>query len=205
VDVTALMKREKMRDLSINRRSMNRYWGELGMVGLLLTVILLCGACGYRLRSSTGKLPQGIQSIGIPTFKNRTTQFKIEQILSIAVLKEFSLRTQIQVNSNESNVDSVLVGEIRNISSTPVTFGTQTIGSQTFGSTLMITVEIAVKLMRSSDSSVIWENERYIFREQHVLNANIKDFFSEENPALERLARSFAASLASTILERSPL
>jgi outer membrane lipopolysaccharide assembly protein LptE/RlpB len=189
----------------IKERIRMRTSGRLATCALLLAILLQGGACGYRLRSSAGKLPQGIQSLGIPTFKNRTTQYKIEQILSSAVLKEFALRTQIRVNSSSSNMDSVLVGEIRNISSTPVTFGTPTVGSQTFGSTFMITVEIAVKLIRSSDSSVIWENERFVFREQYVLNANIKDFFSEENPALERLARSFAASLASTILDRSAL
>ncbi len=168
----------------------------------LLGIIVLGGGCGYRVRSSMGKLPQGIQSLGIPTFRNLTSQYKIEQRITSAVLKEFILRTKIPVNSSSSGVDSVLVGEILHVSSTPVTFGTQTVGSQTFGSTFMITVEISVKWMRSSDSSVIWKNDRFIFREQYVLNANVKDFFAEENPALDRLARNFAASLAGTILDR---
>ncbi|MBN1571247.1 MAG: hypothetical protein JXA73_25650 [Acidobacteria bacterium] len=170
---------------------------------VLAGIILLSAGCGYRLRSSKGELPHGIQSLGIPTFRNLTTQYKIEQILSGAVLREFALRTQIPVNSSSTGVDSVLEGEIKNVSSTPVTFGTQTIGSQTFGSTFMITVQMSVKMKRLSDSSIIWENDNFTFREQYVLNANIKDFFAEENPALDRLARQFAASLASTVLDRS--
>jgi hypothetical protein len=170
---------------------------------VLLGIILIFSACGYRVRSSMGKMPQGIHSLGIPTFRNLTGQYKIEQIVSSAVLKEFALRTRIRINSKSTGVDSVLLGEIRNVSSTPVTFGTQTVGSQTFGSTFMVTVQMSVKLKRLSDSSIIWQNEHFVYREQYVLNANVKDFFSEENPALERLARNFAESLAHSVLDRS--
>ena len=186
-----------------NQGKIVRDFGRIKPALVLVGIILACAACGYRLRSSRGEMPHGIQSLGIPTFRNLTTQYKIEQIISSAVLKEFALRTKIPIHSSSTGVDSVLDGEIRNISSTPVTFGTQTVGSQTFGSTFMVTVQISVKLKRLSDSSIIWKNENFLFREQYVLNANIKDFFAEENPALDRLARNFAVSLASTVLDRS--
>ncbi len=170
---------------------------------LWLGMVLICSACGYRVRSSVGRMPSGIQSLGIPTFRNLTSQYKIEQLISSAVLKEFSLRTRIPVSSSNSGVDSLLLGEIRSVSSIPVTFGTETIGSQTFGSAFMVTVQISVKLIRQKDSTIIWQNQDFTFRDRYVLNANVRDFFSEENPALERLARDFAASLASTLLDRS--
>ena len=170
---------------------------------VLLGIALICSACGYRVRSSVGKLPAGIQSLGIPTFRNRTSQFKIEQLISSAVLKEFSVRTRAIVNSSNSGVDSVLLGEIRGVSSTPVTFGSQTEQSQTFGSAFLVTVQVSVKLMRLKDSAVIWQNDNFLYRERYVLNSSVTDFFSEENPALERLARDFAASLTSIILDQS--
>ena len=165
-------------------------------------LILVFTGCGYRVRSSQGNLPQGIQSIGIPTFQNLTGQYKIEQIISRAVLREFSLRTRIPVNSSRTDVEAVLLGDILSMSSTPVTFGTERVGSQTFGSTFMVTVRINAKLVRLKDSAVIWHNDSFLYRETYVLNASVRDFFSEENPALERLARDFAASLASLILDR---
>lgn len=172
-------------------------------LGILLVLLSLgCLSCGYHVRGSGGKLPEGIHSLGIPTFKNLTDHYKVEQILTGAVLKEFSLRANVPVNSDKSGVDAVLLGDVRNVSATAVTFGTQKIGSQTYGSTFLITVQISAKLMRLKDSSVIWQNDDFLYRESYVLNTNIRDFFSEENPALERLARSFAASLASTVLER---
>jgi hypothetical protein len=172
---------------------------------LLLGIILIFTACGYRVRSSVGKLPNGMQSIGIPTFLNLTNQYKIEQLISSAVLKEFSLRTRTPVKSSSSDVDAVLLGEIRSVSSAAETFGTQTIGSQTYGSAFMITVEASIKLKRTSDSKVIWQNDRFLFRERYVLNANVREFFSEDNSALERLAKRFAESLAGAILDKKNL
>ena len=169
---------------------------------LLLSILLMCNSCGYRVRGSGGKMPNGIESLGIPTFRNLTSQYRIEQIITSAVLKEFSLRTRIPVNSSSAGVDSVLMGEIVSINSTPVAFGTQKVDSRTYGTTFMISVKISAKLVRLKDSAVLWQNDNFLFRESYVLNENVRDFFSEENPALERLALHFAASLAGTVLER---
>jgi hypothetical protein len=163
-----------------------------------LALLFACAACGYRVHSSVRSLPAGIQSLGIPTFRNSTHQYKLEQQISSAVIKEFTTRTRLPVNSRSSGVDAVLIGEIRSVSSSPVTFGTDT-----FGSAFLVTVQMSVKLTRSSDSKVLWENSEFLYRERYVLNSKLSDFFSEENPALERLAREFAASLVSTILNSS--
>lgn len=174
----------------------------------LAALILLIGiaaaslSCGYRVRNSAGSLPGGMLSLGIPTFRNQTNEFKIEQIITGALLQEFRLRTKGSVDSRSSDVDLVLLGEIQSMDSVPVTFRTQSSGAQTFGSTFQVTVHASAKLVRLRDSAVIWKNENFVFRERYVLNVSVRDFFSEENPALERLARSFAASLASTILDR---
>jgi hypothetical protein len=181
----------------------HRQIATLGSIILLGGISVIFSGCGYRVRSSVGTLPTEARSLGIPTFRNSTTQYKIEQLISQAVLKEFTARTKTTVNSSRSGVDLVLLGEIRNINSVPVTFGTQEDRSQTTGSTFWISVQVGVRLVRLSDSSTIWENDDFLFGERFVLNTNVRDFFSEENPALERLARNFAASLASSILKRS--
>jgi hypothetical protein len=147
--------------------------------------------------SSVKALPNNIHTLGIPTFRNLTNQFRLEQQLTSATLQEFAARTRLPVNSSSSGVDAVLLGEIRSISSSPVTFGTDT-----FGSAFLVTVQISVKLVHLEDGKVLWENPDYLFRERYVFNSKVVDFFSEESPALERLAREFAASLASTVLNQ---
>lgn len=164
---------------------------------LPITALLATAACGYHVVGSVQNLPGGIRSIGIPTFTNATREFKLEQQITAAVLREFTLRTRVPVNSSASGVDAVLNGEIRDINASPVTFGTDA-----FGSAFLVSVRMSVKLVRVKDGSVIWENPEFTFRARYVLNSKVTQFFSEENAAVERLAREFAASLASTILTR---
>ncbi len=164
---------------------------------LFLGLVLCSSNCGYKVRGAVKPMPQGIQSLGIPTFRNMTPEYRIEQRMTTALLQEFSTRTRIPVHSSSEGVDAVLSGEIRTISLSPVTFG-----SDTFGSAFLVTVQISVKLVRLKDSTVIWEDPGFLFRERYVLKSTVKEFFSEENPALDRLCKAFAASLASTILDR---
>jgi len=151
--------------------------------------------CGYQVRSSVRSLPSGIESLGIPTFRNLAPEYKLEQRISSALLREFSTRTRIPIHSSSAGVDAALLGEIISVSSSPVTFG-----NDTYGSAFLVTVQISAKLVRLKDSAVIWEDSNFLYRERYVLNGDPKEFFSEGNPALDRLARAFAASLASTIL-----
>ncbi len=172
-----------------------RSHGRRKVVLVLSTVLLCCASCGYRVRSSVGSLPSGIQSLGVPTFKNLSSQYKVEQRITSAVLKEFSTRTRVPVNSDVSGPDAVLLGEIHGVSSTPVTFA-----ANTFGSAFLVTVQLSVQLVRTKDKAVLWEDSSFLYRERYVLNSKVTDFFAEDNPALDRLARDFATSLVSTIL-----
>ncbi len=167
------------------------------IIPFVLVLLTFAGGCGYRVTNSVKGLPTDIHSLGVPTFRNLTNQYKLEQQISQALLQEFASRTRFPVNSNSSDVDAVLLGEIRSASSSPVTFGTDT-----FGSAFLVTVQIGVKLVRLKDGKVLWENPDYLFRERYVFNSKVIDFFSEEGPALERLAREFAASLVSTVLNQ---
>ena len=174
----------------------------IAMIALLPFVLILNQSCGYRVRSSIGRLPEDMKSIGIPTFKNLTNEFKIEQVITSALLKEFTTSTTGRVDSSNSGVDLVLLGEIRSLDALPVIYRTQNVGEKTFGSAFQITLRVSVKLIRQRDSTVIWRNDDFVFRERYILNTNVRDFFSEENPALERLAKNFSSGLASAILNR---
>jgi len=167
---------------------------------LILVWMLGTFSCGYSVRSSIGSLPEGIHSIGIPAFENLNNEYKVEQILTDAVLKEFNRRTRVLVRSSSSGVDAVLQGKVQSVQSSPVTFG-----SRSFGSAYMLSVNVSVQLIRLNDSKILWQNKNLTFRERYTLNRDVSDFFNEENPALERLAHSFAESLVGLILESQSL
>jgi len=163
--------------------------------------LLACNTgCGYKVRSSVGSLPENIQSLGIPTFGNITTHYRLEQLVTGAVLKAFNAGTRIPVHSGQSGVDAVLFGEIQSVQSTPVTFD-----PRSFGAAYMVTLQMRARLIRQKDSKIIWRNEKLIFRERYTLNSDVKDFFSEENPALERMAGDLAVSLVNSVIESHSL
>jgi len=111
--------------MTITRGARNCSW-----LRWLAGLLLLGGAgCGYRVSGSVKTLPAGVGSLGVPTFRNLTSQYRLEQRVTGAVLKELSVRTRVPVNSSETGVDAVLVGEILSFSSTPVTFGNNTFAS----------------------------------------------------------------------------
>jgi outer membrane lipopolysaccharide assembly protein LptE/RlpB len=166
---------------------------------LLVGTLLLVSSCGYHLAGAVKPLPDGMKSLGIPTFSNTTQSYRLEQILTRAVLMEFTSRTRARVTSSASDADAILYGEVRSVSSNPVSFGLDT-----FGSAFLVTVQASLRLVRRRDGKVLWENGDFSFRERYVLDPSVTEFFSEQNPALERLAQDLAASLASTILNQRP-
>jgi hypothetical protein len=168
-----------------------------GRAALLLVLLAAAAACGYRVVGSVQDLPGGVRSLGIPTFKNETREYKLEQRITAAVLKEFTLRTRVPVNSRSTGVDAVLLGEVKDLSSNPEAFGTDA-----FASAFLVTAHMSIKLVRLKDSKVIWENPDFTFHARYVLTTKVTEFFSEENAAIERLSGELAASLASTILTR---
>ncbi len=161
----------------------------------MLLMSVFAAGCGYRLRSAVAPLPGGLRSLAVPTFVNETQAYRLEQRITRAVVSEFMHRTRARITSVAEEADAVLYGEIRSLSSNPVTFG-----QDTFGSAFMVAVQASVRLVRRSDGKVLWENTDLLFRERYVLNPRVTEFFSEQNPALDRLARDLAGSIAGAIL-----
>jgi hypothetical protein len=165
-------------------------WGAFALIAAAQI-----SGCGYRLRSAVVPLPGGIRSLAVPTFANETQAYKLEQRITRAVISEFTKRTRARITSVPEDADAVLYGRIHSLSSNPVTFG-----QDTFGSALLVTVQASARLVRRSDGKVLWENTDLLFRERYALNPRVSEFFSEQNPALERLARDLAGTLAGAIL-----
>ncbi|MBM3790800.1 MAG: hypothetical protein FJW35_10705, partial [Acidobacteria bacterium] len=116
-------------------------------VGLFTWFALLVTAgCGYRMAGTVKELPWGIRSLAVPVFTNLTQTYRVEQEITRAVLTELNARTRASVGTDPEVADAVLQGEVRSLSSNPVTFG-----EDTFGSAFLVTVQVAVKLIRRSD------------------------------------------------------
>jgi lipopolysaccharide assembly LptE-like protein len=172
----------------------NRFLKLMGVSMLALAA----SSCGYRATGSTAtKLPSDVHTIAIPTFANHTSTYKIEQLLTAAVIRDFNARTNYHVvNQASADTDATLQGIVTAASMTPLTYDTSTGRA----SSAVVTVNMKVTLV-SRDGKVLFQNQDYSFREQYQITREVSSFFEEQSPALDRMARDFGRTLVSNILE----
>ena len=163
----------------------------------MLVAVLAASGCGYRVVGRANTLPEGAHTIAIPALANRTTQYRIEQILTQAVVHEFIARTEYRVVPEADGADLVLQGEVTNIASGAVLFDPTT-GRAT---TVLVTVNLSIALQDRAGKT-LYQNGNLVFREPYEISVDISSFFQEEGPALDRMSRDFAAQVVSDILEK---
>jgi len=161
-----------------------------------LLVALLAG-CGYHTAGSATKLPADVRVLAVPMFINQTQVYRIEQILTRDVVREFHDRTHYRVeNSAGGEPDATLKGTVLSAQASPLTYDEKTGRIET----AVVAVTVKVSLVDHT-GKVLFENPNYTFREQYQVSREITSFFEEQTPALQRMSRDFARTLVSDILE----
>jgi outer membrane lipopolysaccharide assembly protein LptE/RlpB len=174
---------------------LNRNASFTSTLCILATVFAVSG-CGYRVVGRANTLPAGAHTIAIPAFTNRTTTYRIEQILTEAVVREFIARTKYRVVQESDGADLSLQGEVTGIGSGAVLFDPTT-GRAT---TVLVTLNLRVALQDHA-GKILYQNNNFVFRQPYEISIDIPSFFQEEGPALDRMSRDFAVQLVSDVLE----
>ncbi len=169
----------------------------LGLLFILLGAAIGLGGCGYHTAGKGNILPDHVKTIAIPAFLNETQTYKIEQMLTGAVVREFTTRANYRIVPNaDTDADATLRGTVLSAATAPSTYDANT-GRV---ATVLVTVNMKVALT-DRDGKMLYENEQYQFREQYQVSQGFASFFQEDSPALERLSRDFARTLVANILE----
>ena len=170
-------------------------------LGLLGVAALSCG-CGYALAGQGTFLPDYIQTIGVPMFQNNTAVFEIEQTLTRQVRTEFIGRGRYRVIAAETGVDARLTGTISRVTVAPASFTAQQQASR-----YIFTVQAALEFRDLTTDEVLWENRSLSFSDEYdVASAtggpiDANRFFGQQSNAVQRVARDFARTVVSSILE----
>jgi len=167
---------------------------------------LLVSACGYHFAGRDTALPKTIHVIAVPAIENKTSSYRIEQRLTAATIHEFLAKTNYKIVSNPASGDAVLTGKVLTVEAVPLTFQSQTPSSTTTASitqatTMLVTVKCEVTLTESGTQKVLYHTENFLFRNEYELSTDVKSFFEEQDPALDRLAKDFAQKLVAAVLE----
>ena len=179
-----------------------RWWQPLATI--LFALGLLSG-CGYRVAGHNDALPKTIHVIAVPALENKTTSYRIEQRLTAATIHEFLAATPYKIVSTDSGADAVLRGRVLSVEAVPLLFvttpATPTEASTTRATTMLVTMKCDVTLSESPSERILYHNENFVFRNQYEISADVKTFFEEQDPALDRMARDFAKRLVAAVRE----
>ena len=166
------------------------------LVFIFLICLLLAG-CGYHAAGHAVTLPDNVRTIAVPGFVNQTQTYKIEQMLTAAVVREMVTRTHYHiVNQVSDTADATLRGTVLATYTTPLTYDSQT------GRAASVLVIVSMKVsLTDKQGKLLYENSSYVFRDQYQVARELTSFFEEDSPALQRLSREFARTLVSNVLE----
>jgi len=171
-----------------------------------LAGILLClvgGGCGYHVAGRSAALPKDVHVIAVPALENKTTSYRLEQRLTAATVHEFLAQTSYRVVAKPEDGDAVLKGTIVSLEAVPLLFDTTT-GRAT---TMLVTVKCEVTLTERASGKVLYHTDNFVFRNQYEISTDVNDpvslrnFFEEQDPALDRMAKDFAVRLVAAVTE----
>lgn len=164
---------------------------------LLLAAASLCLGCGYHVAGRSDALPKSIHVIAVPALENATNTYRIEQKLTSATVHEFLAATPYKISSDPSGADAVLRGKVITVETVPLLFDTQS-GRAT---TMLVTLRCEVTLTQTEPQKILYHSDKFIFRNEYEISTDVKSFFEEQDPALDRLARDFAQHLVAAVTE----
>jgi outer membrane lipopolysaccharide assembly protein LptE/RlpB len=170
----------------------------------ITTALLIASGCGYHVAGRTNSLPQSIHTIAVPALENKTSSYRIEQKLTGATVHEFLQATPYKIVSNPAAGDAVLHGSVVSLEIVPLLFNTNSTqtGTNTASATMMlVTVRCEVTLTQTDSQKVLYHTNNFVFRNEYEISTTVDNFFSEQDPALDRLAQDFAKRLVAAVTE----
>ncbi|OYT69913.1 MAG: hypothetical protein CFK52_12665 [Chloracidobacterium sp. CP2_5A] len=173
-------------------------FGQAVLIGFLLVCGLGAGPCGYRRLDAGGSLPPDIKTLAVQPFTNQTLRYRVEQRFTNAVIEEI-LRRRLPVTliNDPERADAVLSGDIKS-----VTTGQALVDNRGTVRLFQIAIRSGVTLRDQTRNRALFDNPNLEFRGEYEFSSDPRSFFNEEDPAVDRLARDFARSVVTTMLER---
>jgi outer membrane lipopolysaccharide assembly protein LptE/RlpB len=177
--------------------SPRRDHGRVVALAALLLMTAAWSGCGYQLSGHNRYLPPTVKTIAIPVFVNETRRAEIEQRITESLLNEFIKRGDYLTQPQRAGADAVLEGAVTGYSATPVTLNS----SQGTAERVEVVVQARVRLSDLHTGKILWSQEHFIFRSQYAVDQVPSGSFDREIVAIDRIARGFAETVVTSLLE----
>ncbi|HYX27537.1 MAG TPA: LptE family protein [Pyrinomonadaceae bacterium] len=163
---------------------------------IAITLFFVSGYTECYKPVSKSQLPNYIKTVAVPPFQNTALRYKIESRFTKAVMDELIHRGHgIKVQSDREGADAVIDGVVKSFS-----FGGVLLDDKGRARIFEVQITAAVTVRDQHDNRVIYDNQNFIFRGEYEFANDPRNFFNEEDPAVMRIARSFAESIVSTLI-----
>jgi len=151
----------------------------------------------YKPVTNSG-LPKHIKTVAVPAFQfeAQALRYRVSSRFTDAVSKEIIRRGGgLKVQGTTTGADAVVEGTIRDFSFTGVL-----LDREGRARVYEITIVSAVTIRDLKENKLLYDNQNFIFRDSFEFSSDPRSFFNEEDPAVDRIARAFAESVVSTIV-----
>ncbi|HEX8249114.1 MAG TPA: LptE family protein [Pyrinomonadaceae bacterium] len=151
----------------------------------------------YKPVTNSG-LPKRIKKVAVPAFQfeARGLRYRVESRFTEAVTKEIIRRGRgLKVQGSREGADAVVEGTIRDFNFTGVL-----LDREGRARIYEVTIVVAVTVRDLQENKILYDNQNFIFRDSFEFSEDPRSFFNEEDPAVERMARAFAESVVSSVV-----
>jgi hypothetical protein len=164
--------------------------------GVFLVVLFFVSGFAECYKPVTkNQLPPRIKTVAVPAYQNNALRYKIESRFTEAVVNELIHRGRgLRVQGSREGADAVIEGVIKSFSYQGVL-----LDDAGRARIFEVTIVAAVTVRDQTENRVLYDNQNFVFRGEYEFANDPRNFFSEEDPAVMRMARNFAESIVSTL------
>jgi hypothetical protein len=168
----------------------------LRLSAFLLMLLFVSGFAECYKPVTKNQLPSRIRTVAVPAFQNNALRFKIESRFTGAVIDELVHRGRgLRVQGEREGADAVIEGSVKSF-----TFSGVLLDDKGRARIFEATAVVAVTVRDQTENRVLYDNQNFVFRGEYEFANDPRTFFSEEDPAVQRMARDFAESIVSTLI-----
>src|SRR2546427_10870307 len=156
----------------------------LRSISLVAALLLISGFTECYKPVTKSQLPTHIKTVAVPAFQNTALRFKIEHRFTEAVMNELIHRGHgLRVQSEREGADAVIDGVVKSFN-----FSGVLLDDQGRARVFEVTIVAAVTVRDQHENRVLYDNQNFVFRGEYEVAKDPRNFFHEEESAVQRMA-----------------
>ena len=169
----------------------------LRLSALFVTLLFVSGFAECYKPVTKNQLPARIKTVAVPAFQMgpQALRYKLASRFTDAVVTELIHRGRgLRVQGEREGADAVIEGLIKSFSYSGVL-----LDDRGRARIFEVTMGVAITVRDQTENRVLYDNQNFVFRGEYEFANDPRNFFNEEDPAVQRMARNFAESIVSTL------